>query len=160
MDIQKRAELLGLLGPLRGQVLWCLGGNWEGHPGFFRLNDAPDVVLAYERHLDALGELWRDTTDDITKLLLSAGRLLCGFPAEAEVLIAHVSDAEGMNPHAKGRCILMPFRVCAAALPLPEALRDTRRWIAGSAEQAALWSWLAEHRDRLIWDRAEGVYRL
>jgi hypothetical protein len=147
------------IGPLREPVLFCLGADREGSVGYFKVDPKFDIIQQYEDHIFRLSAFWTNTDGHWAQLALSAGRLLCGRVTEADSLIGAVSDAKGMDPHAKGRCILMPFRVCAAALPLPEALRDTRRWIAGSAEQAALRSWLAEHRDRLIWDRAAGVYR-
>jgi hypothetical protein len=53
----------------------------------------------------------------------------------------------------------MPLYALSTALPLPANLMDTNRWVARTPEQTALRTWLAEHRNKLQWAEADGVYR-
>jgi hypothetical protein len=61
--------------------------------------------------------------------------------------------------HGAGICLVMPLYALSTALPLPATLRETKHWVQGSPEQAALRAWLAEHREKLQWAETEGVYR-
>jgi hypothetical protein len=90
--------------------------------------------------------------------LLAAGRLLTGDVAAADVIVDRLPAEAYRLDHGAGICWVTPQYALSAALPLPENLKDTSGWLAGSDMQAALRTWLAGHRDRLRWFEVEGLY--
>ena len=154
-----RTAHLQPLGPQRLRALDCLGGNSPRAPGYFEPAVDVDIFEAFRRHVAQLSQQWAAETDPLTVSLLAAGRLLCGDLTAADVILDHLPAQAIKLDHGAGRCLVLPVRALAAALPLPPTLADTGRWLAGSAEQAALRTWLRDHRDALHWIEADGVYR-
>lgn len=152
---QARLQPLGLQ---RLRVLACLGGDMPGAPGYFAPAPGADVFAAFREHVAALSRRWAAGDDPSVAALLAAARLLCGDLTAAETILDHLPAAPIERDHGAGFCLVLPFHALATALPLPRVLAETRRWLAGSAEQAALRAWLAAHCDRLRWVEAEAVY--
>lgn len=148
------------LGLQRLRVLDCLGGNTPRAPGHFAPAADAGIFDAFRDHVAALSRRWTAGADPTVLALLAAARLLCGDLAAAEAILDHLPAAPIERDHGAGLCLVLPFHVLAAALPLPRELAETRRWLAGSAEQGALRAWLAAHRGRLRWLEAAGAYAL
>jgi len=147
------------LGLQRLRALECLGGNSPQAPGYFAPAADVDIFEAFRRHVARLSQQWAAESDPMTVSLLAAGRLLCGELTAADVILDHLPAQMIKLDHGAGSCLVLPVYALATALPLPATLTDTRRWLAGSAEQTALRAWLNEHRDALHWVEADGVYR-
>ena len=154
-----RASRLQPLGLQRLRALDCLGGNTPRAPGFFELAESDDIFAAFRTHTERLSRDWASASDPATVALLATARLLIGDLAAAEVILDHLPAQPIKLDHGAGKCLVLPFHALAAVLPWPADLTDTKRWLAGSAEQTALRDWLAAHRDRLRWLEADGVYR-
>lgn len=156
--MDRTAHLLPL-GSQRLRALECLGGSSPQAPGYFAPAADVDIFDAFRRHVAQLSQQWAAETDPMTVSLLAAGRLLCGDLAAADIILDHLPAQAIKRDHGAGSCLVLPVHALATALPLPPTLADTRRWLAGSAEQAAVRAWLHEHRDALHWVEADGVYR-
>jgi hypothetical protein len=141
-------------------LLECLGGNDPRTPGYFARAGDDDVLSAFRRHVEKLSEQWAAETDPHAASLLAAARLLTGDLSAASVILDHLPAQAVKLDHGAGICLVVPLLALGTALPLPRALADTRRWVAGSSEQAALRTWLAEHRGDLQWVETDGAYRL
>lgn len=154
---QARLQPLGLQ---RLRVLACLGGDMPSAPGYFAPASGADIFAAFRDHVGALSQRWSAGADPSVLALLARSRLLCGDLAAAAAILDHLPAAPIERDHGAGLCLVLPFHVLAAALPLPRELAETRRWLAGSAEQGALRAWLAAHRGRLRWVEETGAYAL
>jgi hypothetical protein len=109
-------------------------------------------------HVARLSQQCADASDPITISLIAAARFLCGDIAAADVILDHL-PVEAFKPdHGAGICLVAPLYALSATLPLPAQLKDMNRWLAGSAEQAALRAWPAEHRGKLRWVEAKAIY--
>lgn len=148
------------LGPQRLRVLVCLGGDMPRAPGHFAPDPGADIFSAFREHVTALSQRWTAGADPSVLALPAAARLLCGDLAAAETILDCLPAAPIERDHGAGLCLVLPFHVLASALPLPRELAETRRWLAGSAEQGALRAWLAAHRGRLRWVEEAGAYAL
>jgi hypothetical protein len=153
-----RFTRLSPLGLHRIRVLDCLGGNSPVAPGYFDLPDDTDIFRAFHEHLARMSELCAGDTNPLTVSLLAAGRVLMGDLAAADVILDNLPAEAFTLDHGAGICVVTPLYVLKSALPLPASLGDASSWVAGSGAQAALRTWLAEHRDRLRWVEADGVY--
>jgi hypothetical protein len=107
------------------------------------------MLLRCERRADAL-----------TLSLLGAGRLLTGDIRGARTIIDHLPEKLVTLDHGAGRCLVASASTLRRALPLPSGLGDVSRWLAGSAEQAALRTWLDQNEAQLIWDERRAEYVL
>ncbi|MDZ7621704.1 MAG: hypothetical protein U5O69_04585 [Candidatus Competibacteraceae bacterium] len=157
--MDRRARLLPL-GLQRLRLLDCLGGDSLHAPGYFDPAPDADLFTAFREHVARLSREWAAETDPLVMALLAAARFLTGDLAAAAAVLDHLPVAAPQLDHNAGICLLAPLYALRTALPLPADLTDTRRWLAGSAEQTALRAWLADNRDRLRWVEVEGVYRL
>lgn len=157
-----RTALLAPLGRQRLRLLDCLGGNSPRAPGYFAPDADADVLAAFRRYVARMSELGRAEIDPHAVSLLAAARLLAGDLSAAGVILDHLPARAIELDHGAGFCLVVPLHALSTALPLPEDLTDTRRWLAGSAEQAALRAWLSlhQHGDDLRWVEAAGEYRL
>jgi hypothetical protein len=90
--------------------------------------------------------------------LLAAGRFLTGDLAAANMVLDHLPAHAIEVDHGAGICLVMPLYALSTALPLPANLKETKRWVQDSPEQAALRTWLAENRERLQWNESDGRY--
>jgi len=137
-----------------------LGGNSPHAPGYFVPAADVDIFSAFRQYVELLSEHWAAESDPHAVSLVAAARLLTGDLSAAGVILDHLPAKATKLDHGAGICLVMPLFALSTALPLPGDLTDTRRWLAGSAEQTALRSWLTEHRDDLRWVEAAGEYRL
>lgn len=155
-----RMAELAPLGTQRLRVLDCLGGNAEHAPGYFALSAEADVFAEFRGYVARIAERWGAEADPSTASLIGAARLLIGDLDGAGAIIDHLPVTAVRLDHGAGYCLVVPIASLRSALPLPETLQDTGRWIRGSAAQAALRGWVDDHRDRLRWDERSGVYVL
>jgi hypothetical protein len=151
---------LSPLGLQRLRVLDCLQSL--NFPPRFTAEQLPDeTAFATFRRVVAEHSTKRAATaDPFIMSLLAAGRLLIGDLTGAEVIVDHLPAKAVKLDHGAGVCLVAPLYAMVTALPLPPDLQDTKRWVAGSAEQAALRAWLVAYRDKLVWHEADGAYRL
>jgi hypothetical protein len=153
-----RTTQLSPLGLQRLRVLDCLGGNSPHAPGYFEPAADSNIFDAFGAYVAQVSRQWAGASDAATVSLIAAARFLTGDLAAAYAIVDHFPAKAFKLDHGAGICLVMPLYALMTALPLPTDLKDTRRWLAGSAEQAALRAWLAEHRDQLRWVEADGVY--
>ena len=92
--------------------------------------------------------------------MLGAARLLSGDLSGADTILENLPEQPYQLDHGTGYCLIQAQHALSNSLPLPENLRDIGRWLAGSAEQAALGAWLTRHRAELEWDEPRGIYTL
>jgi hypothetical protein len=116
------------------------------------------VWVAFRAFVQRLVAAAGGESDPRTKSLLATGRLLTGDLSGADEIIENLPAAPFKRDHGMGHCLAAPADTLAVVLPLPAALSPPARWLAGSAEQAALRTWLAENRDQLEWREREGDY--
>lgn len=155
-----RSSTLAPLGTHRLRLLGCLGGDTPRAPGYFEPTAGEDVVGAFERHVRRLVAEWGHQTDGTTVSLLAAARLLSGELGAAATIVATFPPTPIKLDHGAGYCRTAHLAALRAALPLPPALAEPALWLAGSETQAALLRWLEAEGSRLVWQPAEGVYRL
>jgi len=155
-----RAAHLAPLGIQRLRLLDCLGGNTPRAPGYFAPPADADIFAAFRDYAAQMSQQWGSRSDPLTVSLLAAARLLAGDVGAAEPIIERFPARPVVLDHGAGICTVMPLYALHSALPLPPELAQTRLWLAGSSEQAALRAWLAEHRAKLRWSEAEGVYEV
>ncbi len=151
------------LSPLGGQrlrVLDCLGGNNRWAPGYFEPDTDADVFSAFRTYVARLSETWAAESEPSALSLLAAARLLTGELAAAHTIVDTLPAAPVALDHGAGVCAAVPVRALSTVLPVPPALADSRRWLAGSPAQAALRAWLSEHAAQLQWREAAGIYEL
>jgi len=153
-----RSSRLSPLGLQRIRVLDCLGGNNLRAPGYFDPPEDIDIFASFAAYIARWSQQCAADPNPLTISLLAAGRLLCGDQAAADVIVDQLRSEPFKLDHGAGICVVTPKNALGIALPLPADLQDTGRWLAGSAEQAALRAWLVGHRDRLHWVEAAGVY--
>jgi hypothetical protein len=153
-------ERLKPLGRQRLRILSCLGGDMRHLPQYLVIQPDEDVLLAFRSFVQRLVAEWNAESDPLTKSLLAAGRLLTGDLSGADDIIDNLPAEPFKRDHGAGHCLVAPVETLAAVLPLPAAVSPAARWLAGSAEQAALRTWFAEHRNELEWREREGDYVL
>jgi hypothetical protein len=151
---------LAPLGFPRLRVLDCLGGSSPGSPNSFAVPpEGVSIFGAFRDYVTEQSKQRANESDPLAVSLLAAGRLLAGELSAADVILDHL-PAQGFKlDRSAGACVIAPVYSFKAALPIPETLGDTRRWLQGTSEQAALRAWLAEKRDKLRWVESEGIYR-
>jgi hypothetical protein len=142
------------LGLQRLRLLGCIAGKCKFDPPA----DA-NIFDAFRSHIGQLSKRLARETDPLTVSLLAAARFLTGDLVAANIVLDRLPAHAIELDHGAGSCLVMPLCALSTALPLPANLQETKRWVQGSAEQAALRAWLAEHRDKLHWVEREGVYR-
>jgi hypothetical protein len=155
MDRNTRLLPLGLQ---RLRVLDCLGVNGRFSPVRFDPDAGADLFKAFGAFIAQMSQELAADPYPVTISLLAAGRLLTGDLTAADVILDHLPGTAVKLDHGAGICLAAPLYALSAALPLPAELKNTSRWLAGSAEQAALRAWLTKYRDRLRWLEAEGLY--
>jgi hypothetical protein len=155
-----RAAQLSPLGTQRLRLLDCLGGSTPRAPGYFAPPADANIFAAFHDHVAQMSRQWGSQSDPLTVSLLAAARLLIGEVDAAELIIDRFPARAVKLDHGAGICTVMPLYSLHSALPLPRELAETRLWLAGSPEQAALRAWLVEHRATLRWIEAEGVYKV
>jgi len=143
------------LGRQRGRVIECLGGNSRLVRGaYFDPAADIDILDAYRAYVARMSA----SLEPLNMALLAAGRLLTGDLTAADVILDHLPAETYRLDQGAGICWVTPQNALKAALPLPSHLQDIDRWLAGSAEQAALRAWLGGHRGRLRWFDPPGFY--
>jgi hypothetical protein len=150
-----RIARLQSLGRHRVQVVECLGGNSRLVPGTYF--DPPADVGIFDAYRAYVAQ--RSINPDPLNIpLLAAARMLTGDLTAADVILDLLPAKAYQLDHGAGMCWVKPQNALNAALPLPSELGHIDRWLAGSAEQAALRTWLAGHRDKLSWVESPGFY--
>lgn len=153
-----RNDWLIPLGLQRCRVLECLGCTDPRSPGFLKMPSDADAFTAFRTHAEALYHRWSDTTHQQTIRLLAAARVLIGDLAAADVILDQLPMVPYQLDHGHGYCNIADLYALSGVLPLPQSLKDTTRWLAGSSEQTELRAWLAAHRALLQWVERDGVY--
>ena len=157
----KQAKHLEVLGYQRLRLLSCLAGSHSWSP--FEPGPDEDVMMAFREWTAGIVREYAGTagpSPDVILALLGAARLLSGELSGADTILENLPEQPYQLDHGAGYCLVQPLHALSTALPLPPHLKDVRRWLAGSAEQAALRVWLAQHRGALAWDEPRGVYTL
>jgi hypothetical protein len=119
-------------------MLDCLGGNSPHAPGDFEPAADSNIFNAFGKYVAQVSRQWAAASEAATILLIAAARFLTGDLAAADVIVDHLPAKALRLDHGAGICLVIPLYALSAALPLPADLKDARRWLAGSAEQAAL----------------------
>lgn len=158
MFTMDRAEILKPLGFQRNRLLTCLGADLPHSPSYAEPDASADPFAYYRHFVRDLNTQWAAATDRATVVILAAARLLDGEIGAARVVAVHFPEHPIRTDHGAGICLVAPFYALASALPLPEALRDTSAWLAGSPQQTALLAWLDERATSLRWNESAGVY--
>jgi hypothetical protein len=157
-DWTKRMRSLGYH---RLCVLWCINARNPKSPCYFNPPlDAPvyDAMREYLEHLFTRFSSGREATGDKTVLLIiAAGLMTYGRLDMAEFIISHLPSERFVTDHFAGRCVVLPYVIAGALLPLPEELGRMVswyevNWVAGIPQADALQAWFAAHRDGLVWD--------
>ncbi|HET9960038.1 MAG TPA: hypothetical protein VFQ61_36350 [Polyangiaceae bacterium] len=154
----ERLQSLASLGPQRLRVIDCLGGNSPWAPGYWEPPAQGDVFAVYRGYVERMTASFGADLNPVTIRLLAAARLLMGEVAAARVLIEHLPERRIQLDHGAGRCLILPLYVLQTAIPWPSEVGEARSWLAGSAEQRALSSWLDDNAARLVWIEAEGRF--
>ncbi len=163
VDAATKARLMKMnpLGRPRLRVLDCIGGNDEFGIGEFDPDASGSLLNSFRLYVLAAVAKWDNIgTDPVHLSNMAAARMLIGDLDAAGRILDLLPEKAFKLDHGAGRCIIAANLALRAALPLPPELQETKRWTAGSPEQAALREWLAQHRGRLRWMETEGVYRL
>jgi hypothetical protein len=155
-----RTAQLAPLGLQRLRLLDCLGGNSPHAAGYFDPATGTDIFDTFRQYVARMCQAWGAESDPMTISLLAAARFLTGDVDAALGILEHLPEKAVKLDHGAGHCIVMPQTALRTALPLPSALTDINRWLAGSIEQGQLRTWLAENRERLLWNEKDGVYQL
>jgi len=155
-----RTTELAPLGPQRLRLLECLGGNNPRLPGYFTPATGADIFAEFRQYAADLSARWAGESDTHTVSLLAAARLLGGDLLAAQVILDRLPAEATQLDHGAGICLVAPLYAMQSALPLPADLADTRRWLAGSAAQSGLRTWLAIHGERLVWNDVNASYQL
>ena len=153
-----RHARLSPLGTQRLRVLDCLGGNNRWSPGYFEPDADTDIFVEFRRYVRRTAETWGGEADPSAVSLIAAARLLTGDLAAAQAIVDNLPGAPLAPDHGAGVCAVLPLHVLRTALPVPPALADTTRWLAGSAEQVTLRAWLSGNGGTLQWREADGIY--
>lgn len=149
-DPQTYWERMHPLGDLRCRILACMFADNPKVPAYF--NPATDVPLkvALQQHLHRLlSEFGSDTE---SRLIFAAGLLTFGRLTMADVILQQLPDERIVLDHGAGWCRVLPYRVVATLLPVPEELSDPAQWIEGTPQAHALRSWFAGHKGHWRWD--------
>jgi hypothetical protein len=155
-----RVARLAPLGLLRLRILSCLGGDTHVMPQYFATpGPDEDLFAAYRAFVRDMVERVRGEEDAYS--LVAAARLVTGDLSAADDIL-NTLRAERFEPeHNTGFCVVIASTALGQVLPLPQEIAKPQpNYVAGSAEEAALRTWLAAHRDRLTWNEVEGLYSL
>ncbi|HKU41150.1 MAG TPA: hypothetical protein VJR89_23470 [Polyangiales bacterium] len=146
------------LGALRLNLLGCLGGDMRFLPQYVPTPEPEaDLFALYRAFVERMLEQQRGEED--VHSLLATARLLTGDITAADEILNNLRPDRYASDHGTGFCIWIASRALAVVLPLPADFpKPQPNYVAGSAEEAALRAWLAEHRDALVWDEIKGVY--
>ena len=155
-----RDTVISSLGVQRARLIDCLGGNTPLAAGYFDVGDATNVFASFREYAARMCKEWGSEPDAMSQSLLATARLLCGEIQAADDILQCLPAVAPQRHHGAGYCAVLPQTALRACVPLPAELADSTRWLAGSAEQAALRLWFKENRDRLEWHELEGIYRL
>ncbi len=147
------------LGLPRLRILDCIGGNTTYGIGLFDPDAHGSLLNAFRAYVLEVVQRWDSETHWMHLSNIAAARMLIGDLDAAGTILDLLPEKAFELDHGAGRCGIAANLALRAALPLPPELRETKRWTAGSPEQAALREWLAQHRTRLRWMETEGVYR-
>jgi hypothetical protein len=156
----KRAERLAPLGVSRLGISSCLGADSPSLPQYFAPQPHEDVFAAFRGFVEQMARRCERAEDALTRSLIGAARLLTGDLSGADAIVDHLPAESIKLDHGAGYCLVAPRFALSTALPLPPGLKDTSRWLAGSAEQAALRAWIGQHASQLVWDEPRAVYVL
>jgi hypothetical protein len=149
-DFDAYWQRLRPLGELRCRVLACMSAHNPRVPAYFDPPATRPLHDALRNHLQQLYS--RYESDSVARLFPAAGLLTFGQLEMAEVVLQSLPAEAVRLDHGAGWCRLLPYRVVADLLPLPEELRDPVQWVEGTPQAEALRSWFARQRDRLRWD--------
>ena len=138
------------LGNLRCRILSCLGADNPKLPAFFDPPPDEPVADALHRHLLELHGAFAD--DPESRRIVAAGLLSFGELARAGEILSRFPPEPVVTDHGAGWCPLIAYSAVAELLPLPEELRDARRWTQESACARQLVEWFASNHTRLAWD--------
>jgi hypothetical protein len=145
----------------RLRISTCLGGGTPGLPQHFAPGPHESVLATFRGFVERMMRLCESASDPVTRSLIGAARLLSGDLSGANEILEHLPATPFVLDHGAGHCLVAPQHTLRATLPqVPASLKDTSRWLAGSAEQAALRGWLEEHATRLVWDEGRAMYDL
>jgi hypothetical protein len=150
------------LGAQRLRLVSCLDSSrWSIH---FEPLPGEDILAAFR---EWVGKVVRQQGEasgpgsGTWSALIGAARLLTGDLAGADLIVENLPMQPHVLDHGAGYCLVLPMQLLLTAVPLPApGLQNISRWLAGSAEQAELRTWLRQHHDRLVWDEPRGVYTL
>jgi hypothetical protein len=157
-QLSKRREPLTLQ---RLRISTCLGGGTPGLPQHFAPGPHENVLATFRGFVKRTMRLCESTSDPVTRSLIGAARLLAGDLSGAHEILEHLPATPFVLDHGTAYCLVAPHNTLRATLPqLPGSLKDTSRWLAGSAEQTALCAWLEQHATRLVWDEGRAMYDL
>jgi hypothetical protein len=155
------SERLEPLGYSRLRLLSCLGGDMPHLPQYFAPGPQEDAFAAFRGFVDRMVRLCADANDPMVRSLIGAAQLLTGDLSGADVIVEYLPATPVKLDHGAGYCLTASQAALSVALPqLPKSLQDTSRWLAGSAEQAALRTWLEQHASQLVWDEPRALYVL
>jgi hypothetical protein len=161
-SLKEGFEHLEPLGWQRLRLVSCLDSS-RGSVHFAPRRDE-DPFAAFREWTGKVVSAYGDETgpgSEVLRALLGASRLLTGDIGGADLILDNLPQKPFELDHGAGYCLVLPMNALCAALPLPGPdLRNISRWLAGSAEQAALRTWLQQHKARLRWDEPRGVYTL
>jgi hypothetical protein len=155
-------EHLEPLGSQRLRLVSCLDfSRWSVH---FEPRPDEDIFAAFRDWTRKVASAYGDETgpgSEVLRALVGASRLLTGDIGGAELILENLPQKPFELDHGAGYCLVLPMHILCSALPLPGPdLQNTSRWLAGSAEQTALRTWLQQHQAQLVWDEPRGVYTL
>lgn len=158
METSEQAKRLASLGYTRRRMISCLGGDMPSLPQYLKLRTDEDAFQAFRGFVERMIQRCQTDEDQLTRALIGAARLLIGDLAGADEVLDHLPVTRVKLDHGAGYCLVVPTQTLQTVLPLPPALRDAQL-VAGSREQAALHSWLEQHRSNLVWDEMSGQYQ-
>lgn len=155
-ELKVWGERMSSLGYHRLNVLYCLSAHSPKSSCYF--NPPPDVPV-YDALRDHLERLFIHFSSGGPEgvLIFAAGLATYGRLDMAEFIISNLRCEPFFTDHYAGKCVVLPYAIASALLPLPEKLRRMAsyfavEWAAGTPEAAALQTWFAANRDRLVWD--------
>jgi hypothetical protein len=122
--------------------------------------EAGDVFAAFRDFAQRMRRASVAETNGLVVSLVAAARLLAGEIEGAAIIVECLPAQPHRSDHGAGYCLVAPVAALRQALPLPADLEETKRWCAGTEDQARLRAWIQEHQARLVWQEREGRYTL
>jgi hypothetical protein len=146
------------LGQLRCRVLACMFADNPRTLTHFDPPRSADLGEALRTHL----QKWFSATEvsDDARLIIAAGLLTFGSLEAAGFILERLPTEQVTLDHGAGWCSLLPYEAAAALLPIPQAIRNSRKWVEGTPEAQELRRWFAANRSLLAWDPAREVFRI